>query len=310
MKARASRRTSPRDGPRVLVVYKKSAYQMHVRERKNPRIVELLARGDPAVERFLEAHRDHVRTIEETRAALEAVGARATFRYRGDEGLVEDVDLVVTVGGDGTLLRAARWIGPMIPVVAINSAPRDSVGHFCAGSKGQVRPLLEAALAGRLRECRLTRMQVELDDRVLSRRVLNDALFCHASPAATSRYLLRHEKADGVLAEEHKSSGIWVGPAAGSTAAQRSAGGKLLPIGSKRLQFVVREPYVPPGGSYRMLRGLVEPDERLCIVSKVREGRLFLDGPHQVHEVRMGARVVMRRSDEPLLLLGFRGEAP
>ena len=300
-------RSKRRDALRVLVVYKKSAYQTNVRERKSARFTELLERGDRTVDRMLEAHHDHAETIEETREALEAVGCRASFRFRGDEGLVEDVDLVVTVGGDGTLLWAARWVASGIPVLAINSAPRDSVGHFCAGAKGGVRRVLSAALAGELRESRLTRMEVALDGEVLSRRVLNDALFCHAIPAATTRYVMRLEDASGTVLdeEEQKSSGIWIGPAAGSTAAQLSAGGRVLPVGSKRLQYVVREPYTPPSGPHRLTRGLVEPGEKLVLLSKVREGRVFMDGPHHFHEVRMGSRLVMQRSDEPLTLLGF-----
>jgi NAD+ kinase len=290
----------------VLVVYKKSAYQTNVKERKNARFLELLERRDPAVDRLIEAHHDHVETIEEVRGALEDMGCRASFRFRGDEELAIDVDLVVTIGGDGTLLWAAHWVGAGIPVVAINSAPKDSVGHFCAGMKGSVHKTLEAALAGQLREVKLTRMEVELEGEVLTRRVLNDALFAHMSPAATTRYVLRHERSDGTWSEEeHKSSGIWIGPAAGSTAAQLSAGGRVLPAGSRRLQYVVREPYVPPERNYSMTRGLVEPGEQLVITSKIREARIFMDGPHHVREVRMGARVVMRRSEEPLSLLGF-----
>jgi NAD+ kinase len=286
--------------PRVLVVYKKSAYQTNV-ERRNGRFAELLERKDRTVDRILEAHVDHVATVEEARGALEKLGARASFRFRGDEGLVEDVDLVVTIGGDGTLLWAARWVGPGIPVVAINSAPRDSVGHFCAGQKGAVQETLARALGGELRETKLTRMEVEIEGEVVTRRVLNDALFCHASPAATTRYLLELAGRE----EEHKSSGIWVGPAAGSTAAQLSAGGRVMPVGSRRLQYVVREPYVPPAGSYSMTRGVVDPGEELAITSKIREGRVFIDGPHHALSVRMGARVVLRRSEEPLSLLGF-----
>lgn len=293
-------------GPRVLVVYKKSAYQTNVRERKNPRFIALLEAQDRTVARLVQAHEEHLATLEETRSALEALGCRATFRFRGDEALLEDVDLVVTVGGDGTLLWAARWVGASIPVLAINSAPDDSIGHFCAGRKGAVRATLEAALSGALKTTRLTRMQVVLDGTVLSRRVLNDALFAHAIPAATTRYILRHERADGsVREEEQKSSGVWVGPAAGSTAAQRSAGGRVLPASSRRLQYVVREPYLPRASSQAMTQGLVGLGERLVLQSKVREGKVFLDGPHHVHDVPMGSRLVLCASDEPLMLLGF-----
>lgn len=295
-------------GPRILVVYKKSAYQTNVRERKNPRFLELLARKDPSVARLVEAHDDHQATLEEAHEALAKLGVRATFRFRGDEGLVEDFDLVVTVGGDGTLLWAARWVGAGTPVVAINSAPLDSVGHFCAGKKGHVRTTLARALAGELHRTELTRMQVRLDGEVITRRVLNDVLFAHPSPAATTRYLLCHEPKGraGARSEEQKSSGVWIGPAAGSTAAQRSAGGKVLPIASRKLQYVVREPYHPGGRRIAMVRGLVGERDQLRIVSKIREGRLFIDGPHRMCDVRMGSQIVLSRSSEPLTLLGLR----
>ena len=291
--------------PRVLVVYKKSAYQTNVKERKNPRFIELLAKKDTSVTRLVEAHEAHVETLDEARAALDELGARASFRFRGDEGLVEEVDLVATVGGDGTLLWASHWVGAGIPIVAINSAPLDSVGHFCAGAKGRVKETLEAALAGRLEECRLSRMRLAIDGEEVSKRVLNDVLFTHASPAATSRYVLSHVSDGERDTEEHKSSGVWIGPAAGSTAAQLSAGGRVLPARSKRLQWVVREPYVPRTGAYRLVRGLVEPEQRLEILSKMREGRVFVDGPHHVREVGMGQVVTLSRSDESLTLLGY-----
>jgi NAD+ kinase len=152
-------------------------------------------------------------------------------------------------------------------------------------------------------------MRVELNGRALHDRILNEALFCHASPAATSRYILKLLR-DGdrervVAAEEQKSSGLWVGPAAGSTAAQRSAGGRVLPLTSPKLQFVVRESYQANGHALDMTLGLVDEDETLQIKSKMRQARLFLDGDHIVHEVTIGDVVAMRRSAEPLVVLGL-----
>lgn len=287
--------------PQVLVIYKKSAYQIYVRERRNERIRELVERDDRTVKSIVAADREHVETLEETREALRELGAKGVFRYRSDEGLVEDFDLIVTVGGDGTLLWASHRVPPGVPVIAINSAPDHSVGYFCGGRKGRVREILAGALAGTLPVTTLTRMQVECDGAVLHRRVLNDALFCHRSPAATTRYLIR---AHGIE-EQQKSSGLWVGPAAGSTAAQRSAGGKILPPSSRRLQYVVREPYLPPEGEYRLRRGLVGTQEKLILYSQIREGFVFLDGPHVLHEVPIGSELAFSRSDEPLTLLAF-----
>jgi NAD+ kinase len=154
-------------------------------------------------------------------------------------------------------------------------------------------------------------MTVELNGQALHTRVLNEALFCHASPAATSRYILRlvagDERGTGeVLAEEEqKSSGMWVGPAAGSTAAQRSAGGRVLPLTSQKIQYVVREPYQANGHALHMALGLAQEDQALVIKSKMRQARVFLDGDHIVHAVTIGDVLRLRRSDETLVVLGL-----
>ena len=162
--------------------------------------------------------------------------------------------------------------------------------------------MLAKALSGDLRASKLARMRVEVGDRLISTRVLNDALYCHESPAATSRYILEH----GDDRERQMSSGVWVGPAAGSTAAIRSAGGKVLPVGSQKLQFVVREPYRGVDNKYDLTKGLVSPGESLEITSRMTKGRLFLDGTQKVHAVGIGDRISMTLSDEPLTLLGLK----
>jgi NAD+ kinase len=147
-------------------------------------------------------------------------------------------------------------------------------------------------------------MRVELNGKLLHARVLNEALFCHASPAATSRYILELRAGE----EEQRSSGIWIGPAAGSTAAQKSAGGKVLPLESERLQYVVREPYTPAGGSFRFARGLVDAGDQLILRSKMREAKVFLDGHRIFHSVTVGDVLTMCRSADPLTVLGIAGK--
>jgi NAD+ kinase len=289
--------------PRVLVIYKKSAYQIYVRERKNPRIQRLIKAGDQAMVHLLRAHQDHAASVKEARHALTRLGAKAVFRYRSDLNDAGDADLVVSLGGDGTLLWTSHIAGPNCPVVAINTAPSDSVGFYCAGNKYDLDGVLADALSGRLKETRLARMRVELDGELVSARVLNDALYTHQDPAATSRYLIRFRGQE----EEHKSSGVWVGPAAGSTAAIHSAGGRVLPVTSRRLQFVVREPFCRDKHALALTRGLIEPGEALSLRSRNRRSRVYIDGSHLSRDVGIGSEIRMRLSDEPLVLLGFKG---
>jgi NAD+ kinase len=286
----------------VLVIYKKSAYQIYISERRNSRVQQLLSEGDPTVLRLLRAHEDHNATMDLARSLLSQLGAKAVFRYRSDPSSTEECDLVLTLGGDGTLLWASHRVG-RVPMLAINTAPLDSVGYYCAGQRDNLGDVLRDALRGRLRATQLTRMQVSLDDEVVSNRVLNDILFAHECPAATTRYTLML----GRKHEEQKSSGLWVGPGAGSTAAQASAGGEVFSATAKKLQFVAREPYRGNGVTQKLTQGFVSAQQTLRVKSGIRAGRLYVDGPHLARVVDIGSVLSLRVSKEPLTLLGFRG---
>jgi NAD+ kinase len=285
---------------RVALVVKRTSWE-RARDEPDDRLHMLLERGDPTVAHVRASHHEHSETVQEVKTALAELGAEVTRIRNRREGFDEsEFDLVVTVGGDGTLLHASHFVGNT-PVLGVNSAPLTSVGFFCGARRGEVGPAMAAALSGKMRRVTLTRMQVVLEGEVISRRVLNDALFCHQSPAATARYIVEHA---GEI-EEQKSSGFWIGPAAGSTAAQRSAGGRVLRLASAELQLVVREPYTPQGRGYALARVIVKPGEELLVRSKSRRMRLYIDGPDEMVRVGLGDVLRFTQSPEPLTLLGL-----
>lgn len=288
--------------PRVALIVKRTSYRRFVLEKQDLLVTRLLKRRDPTVRRLKQAHEDHEATLREVEAALDELGAEVISRGSPRMPMRPRPDLVVTVGGDGTLLDASHLIGDGCPLLGINSAPGHSVGFFCGGVKGQVKTTLAKALAGDLAKSELTRMRIELNGKLLHARVLNEVLFCQASPGATSRYIMTLPTGEE---EEQRSSGIWVGPAAGSTAAQRSAGGTVLPLESRRLQFVVREPYRAVGGAYKYRKGFVEEGKTLRLRSKMREAKVFIDGHRIIHAITLGDVLTMRAGSESLTVLGI-----
>jgi NAD+ kinase len=287
--------------PRVALIVKRSALRVHVEERKDPRIQRLLEEGDPTVARMRASHDDHETTVREVLSALAVLGAEVAFIGSVGDGFDSmGLDLVITVGGDGTLLSASHSVAD-VPILGINSAPSHSVGFFCGARRGEAASAIGRALRGELRRAVLTRMQVKKNGRIVAGRVLNDALFCHASPAATSRYLIRL----GAIEEEQKSSGFWIGPAAGSTAAQRSAGGRVLPLTSKRLQLVVREPYTPHGERYRLRHALISEGSPLVVRSKIHDAKIFIDGPNRTIDASFGDILEFTQAPEALTVLGI-----
>jgi NAD+ kinase len=292
--------------PRVAVVVKRTTYRKFVVEEHDARLTQLLRRHDPTVGALKKSNEDHDETVREVDKALGELGANIVHRAGWRAHIPKRIDLVITVGGDGTLLAASHQIGGGVPLLGVNSSPDYSVGFFCGAYKGHVKTAIAKALAGKLPRCDLTRMRVDINGKCVHARVLNEALVCHASPAATSRYILRIvSDGNSYEEEDQRSSGVWVGPAAGSTAAQRSAGGKVLALESPKLQYVVREPYTPAGGRFRFAKGLVGNGSRLAIHSKMREAKLFIDGHRIVHPFTIGDVLVMRRSEEPLTVLGI-----
>jgi NAD+ kinase len=254
------------------------------------------------VRSWVEGHREHQKTVETVERVLTRLGVHVHLVRRAHAQFdASDAALVVAVGGDGTLLAASNNLDA-VPILGVNSAPRHSVGFFCAARRSTFSTLVTQALEGKLAGVTLTRMQVSVAGRVRASRILNDALFAHVSPAATSRYVLRL----GNHSEEQRSSGFWIGPAAGSTAAQRSAGGRVQPLSSRKLQLVVREPYVPAGTPYRLTRRLIAPGETVTARSNMDEAALWLDGPHRQVPVRLGDVLEFSTSDEPLRVLGIK----
>ncbi|MET0592668.1 MAG: NAD(+)/NADH kinase [Polyangiaceae bacterium] len=287
--------------PKVVVIVKRTAFRLFVEEEQDERITRLIKKNDPTVRRMRRSHEEHERTLAEVGGTLDRLGVSVTWVRRGHAPFDPDgAQLVITVGGDGTLLASSHRIGST-PLLGVNSAPSHSVGFFCGVKMGQVKTAIPRALEGKMKAVSLARMMVIVNGSVISTRVLNDALFCHRSPAATTRYILTF----GRTVEEQKSSGFWIGPAAGSTAAQRSGGGKILPLTSKQLQFVVREPYTPEGEKLKLTRVLLPDGKEFSVRSKIREGRLFIDGPHEFADIEMGDRLVFKRSPESLTVLGL-----
>jgi len=287
---------------RVIVVEKRTAYGRFVEEERDPRARLLVRRKDPSVRSWLEGHREHQRTLETVKSVLAKLGVHVHWVKRAHAQFdASDADLVVAVGGDGTLLAASNNLDD-VPILGVNSAPRHSGGFFCAAQRDTFAKLVVAALEHRLPSVTLSRMKVSVNGRVRSSRVLNDALFAHVSPAATSRYVLEH----GDHSEEQRSSGFWIGPPAGSTAAQRSAGGRVQSLTSRRLQLVVREPYVPFGKPYRMARCLIRDGEKVIARSNMDDAALWLDGPHREVPVRLGDVLEFSASDKPLQVLGIK----
>ncbi len=142
----------------------------------------------------------------------------------------------------------------------------------------------------------LNRMRIVLNRRPVDLHVLNDVLITHRRPGGMSRYWLKV----GRVQEEQRSSGLWIATAAGSTAAIRSAGGRVLPRASRSLQYRLRELYAPGRNRGRLKGGVVPAGMTIRIGSLMKKGLICVDGEHVTLPFRYGDGLEIRPSPYPL----------
>lgn len=287
--------------PQVLVIYKKSAYQLYVLEHRSRHFERLLADGSADLTRMRASHEVHLATLRVVTQTLDQAGVDWRLRYRADVATTLTDDLVVTVGGDGTFLEASHAI-QATPILGVNSDPERSDAVFCAATAETFPAKVAEAFAGALSSTWLYRLAITHNGHALPWLALNDVLLCHESPAATSRYRLAIDAHE----EEHKSSGIWMAAPAGSTAAISAAGGTRLPWTARQWQYRPRELFAGKFGYYALTGGLLGPEQSLRVTSLMRRAQLFVDGAHLHVPVAYGDIVEIRLALEaPLQVLGL-----
>jgi NAD+ kinase len=286
--------------PRVLIVYKESAYSQYLSKKQLAKSLKKNGYWDV----ILGSHQRHNLTLQGVREALEREGLEVTLILRDqvhrEKGVDQKFKLLVSVGGDGTLLDASHH-AVRVPILGVNSDPLRSVARFSGCHLKTFPMVLKAYLEGLLKPTLVPRLEFWVNGRKNPWLILNDILVTTLSPAGTSRYVLKA----GSSTEEQMSSGIWISTAAGSTAAIFSAGGKALPPTSRKFQYVVREAYQKKFGTRRLLKGILSPDKALEVVSRMKEGRLFIDGANLVYPFRLGDRLKVQSSRHPLKVIGL-----
>jgi NAD+ kinase len=212
--------------------------------------------------------------------------------------VADKVDLMVVLGGDGTLLAVARAIGERaVPVLGVNLG---TLGYLAEISPDELFPTLEGVLAGRLQTETRMRLDVhaERDGREIGHYLaLNDAVIART---ALSRMIDLQTWADDAEVTTYHGDGLIVATPTGSSAYSLSAGGPLLLPG---ISAIVLTPICPHALTQRPL---VLP--KMCRVAisvlDSRGGEVHLTVDGQVGcELQEGDRVSVRTSDRPLQML-------
>jgi NAD+ kinase len=213
------------------------------------------------------------------------------------ETLAHEVDLVLVLGGDGTMIATARLIGGTeVPVLGVNFG---GLGYLAEFRFEELYTALESILAGNYRLDKRVMLAVELhrgNELITQNRVLNDVVI---NKSALARIIEIEAHLNQQFVNSFRADGLIVSTPTGSTAYNLSAGG---PVIFPSMNAVVITPICPFTLSNRPI---VVPDDagiELHLKTENEEVALTLDG--QVgFALQVGDRVMIRKSDTTFNLI-------
>ena len=252
--------------------------------------------GERAVEAFATAAAwlaDHgVETYVPSEISLSAPGCTPVERAPA-------CDLAIALGGDGTLLRAARWVADaQIPVLGINLG---TLGFLAAYAAPELAEALQAAYDGKLGwEPRLrVRVQVERGGRIVQSQIAcND---CYLKHGESPRMLQLVTEVGGSKMAEYRADGLIISTPMGSTAYNLAAGGPIVDSGT---QTLVISPICPHSLTHRPVVIAADTETRVRFCGPEGEGAatLSVDGQWGI-PLEVGDEVTVTLADTPLRLV-------
>lgn len=202
-----------------------------------------------------------------------------------------DVDIVVVLGGDGTMLRAlARYLGTGIPVIGVNFG---RVGFLASIERNGLEADLARVFAGDYSLAELPTLDVEVGD---ERRVaVNDLV---VASAVVGRMIQLEWAVGGEGLGRLACDGIVCATPSGSTGYNLSSGGPVLVWGLDAMAITFVAPHSLNA------RPLVVPrDDELIVWNRTADvpATALVDG-HRVGDLAPGARAVARLGEQRSLL--------
>jgi NAD+ kinase len=222
------------------------------------------------------------------RVLADAEGFLAGAPARDKAALARECDLVVVLGGDGTLLSVARYADGRLPILGVNMG---ELGFLTEVTEAEALPMLGRVLAGRYELDRRMTLSalLERDGRVTRRfRALNDVVISNGSLARIVGFSVL---VDGLPLASYRADGLIVATPTGSTAYSLSAGG---PVVEPTVQALLISPISPHTLSNRPVVLRPEAVVRIVVAERQKDAILTIDGQESMALAGRDAIVVRR----------------
>lgn len=249
-------------------------------------------------------HEAHYESLDRIRRELSERGVQFSRSYM-PYSEYEDFrgkDLIISVGGDGTVLNSSQYIQDNTPMLTIRS-DRRSLGTLCTIDAED----FEEALSRIIEDEYETQDWTRVEGHFGSRRVfaLNEVYVGTRHTPTMARYELTF----GGKTEAQMSSGVVISTGTGSTGWYANIPGSdgRFPRTSKDLRFIVREHNL--AGRYSLTKGVIRRRQSITVRSKMNvDGCISFDGDcgKRMFEFRRGTLLRVRAAPTPVRIVAFR----
>jgi NAD+ kinase len=212
------------------------------------------------------------------------------------DSLAREADIVLSFGGDGTLLRSATAVAPFAkPILGVNLGP--GLGYMTDLTHDHLHDRLDDILNGNyaVEERMMIKASVDGDARVF--RALNDFVVGQTEVSRTQAFELF---IDGLPASTYRADGLIVASPTGSTAYSLSAGGPIL---EPTLQALIVTPICPHTLS---MRPMAISDRRTVTMRALGPAVLTADGAH-ITNLEYGQQVSVNKAPITARLVNITG---
>jgi NAD+ kinase len=271
---------------KALVIAKKTLYDLYSNSGESA--TRRYAMDGIDAEKLRRSHDAHSRSLDQVLSALERNKISYDVFPRHLKPSYFGYDIVVSVGGDGTLLDISHDLRD-IPIMGINSDPDTSVGMSCCYTSGNFeRAIMELDKEPRTA---ISRIELAINGNPLKELVFNEAMLYHKDRAN-----LRFElEGDGQMLDIKSCYDLFISTPAGSTGSIYNYGALALPLDSGSFIYCMTGNREHLGKFY--LANSIE------MRSRTREGIIKIDGEHVTYSFGLDDRISFMHGS-PLVLIG------
>ena len=212
------------------------------------------------------------------------------------EEMVQEAELVLVLGGDGTLLSAAHT--PQIenvPILAINIG---HLGFLTDASLDELKPTLKATLRGNYRIEHRMMLEVVVNSQnpqPFQAFALNDVVIRHYT-----RLIELNVYVDSELFIPYNADGLIIATPSGSTAYSLSCGGTIV---APQLEAILLTPIAPHSLTVRPFIANGDAEIKVEMHSTYERLDLFIDGQRETHTLARDAEITVRKAKRTIQLI-------